>query len=192
MASEHLKCTLKLLSKVPRIPCSISLKTEELNLHRKYGLDFTMGALTCIKSRITHLSCTCYDSFSTYVGTPMSSPWQPRRKSADAVPPPPKKKSQMEDFRPSKPSKPLETMLTDVSRSALVCSPELWYTCTRVCRLGLLIHAKPLGFIDMAMHLCVCSYINGLFNGGYKTQSRFMAPWGCTGVHLHHSLFRNA
>lgn len=55
-------------------------------------------------------------------------------------------------------------------------------TRTRVCRLRLLIHAKPLGFIDMAMHLCVCSYINGLFNGCYKTQSRFMAPWACAGV----------
>lgn len=41
MASEHLKRTLKLTGKVPRTPCSISLKTEEINLHKKFGLDCT-------------------------------------------------------------------------------------------------------------------------------------------------------
>lgn len=42
MASEHLKRTLKLTNKVPRTTCSISLKTEEINLHKKFSLDCTM------------------------------------------------------------------------------------------------------------------------------------------------------
>lgn len=62
-------------------------------------------------------------------------------------------------------------------------------TCARVCRLCLLIHAKPSDFIDMAMRLCVCSYINRLFNDCYKTQSRFMAPWVCTGVCIYITLY---
>lgn len=75
-------------------------------------------------------------------------------------------------------------MLTDFSCSALFCLPELGYMYTRVS-----IHAKPLGFIDMAMHLRVCSYINRLFNGCYKTQSRFMGPWVCTGVCIYITLY---
>lgn len=52
MASECLKHTLKLPSVVPRTPFSISVKTEEFSLRRKYGLDYTTGALTCIKTQM--------------------------------------------------------------------------------------------------------------------------------------------